>query len=149
VKNTMPGHSILVVDDDPAIRATVAEILEAEGYTIRTASNGREALELVEQDVPHVVLLDMQMPVLDGWGFARAVRPLQMGLQILVMTAAQDARRWAAEIEAAGYVPKPFNLTQLLAQVERLCSAPLAIQDAASVAPSPRSRAYAPRRPAN
>jgi DNA-binding response OmpR family regulator len=63
----------------------------------------------------------MRMPVLDGWGFARELGARGMKVPIVVMTAAQDARRWADEIGADGYVAKPFDLTDLLAAVERWC----------------------------
>ena len=114
---------ILVVDDDPSILATVSEILEFEGYAVATASNGAEALEQIERRPPSLVLLDMRMPVLDGWGVARHLSEQGKRLPIVVMTAAQDARRWAEEIGAAGYVAKPFDLTDLLDKVERLRTA--------------------------
>ena len=117
----MPERPILVIDDDPAIRATVAEILSSEGYAVATATNGAEGLESLEQMDPALVLLDMRMPILDGWGFARALQTRGIQVPILVMTAAQDARRWAREINAEGYVAKPFELLDLLDAVERVC----------------------------
>lgn len=117
----MPECEVLVVDDDPSILATVADLLAFEGYPVRTATNGAEALEEVARAHPRVVLLDMRMPVLDGWGFAQAIAERGNQLTILVMTAAQDARRWAQEIGAAGYVSKPFELLELLTAVERAC----------------------------
>jgi two-component system chemotaxis response regulator CheY len=119
-QNTAP---ILVVDDDPSILATVSEILEFEGYPVSTATNGAEALDEIERRAPSLILLDMRMPVLDGWGLARRLGELGVTLPIVVMTAAQDARRWAEEIGAAGYVPKPFDLADLLDTVERLRTA--------------------------
>ncbi len=113
-------HAILVVDDDQDILSTVAEILEFEGYKVERASNGVEGLRAVERAHPALVLLDMRMPVLDGWGFARTLKERGISLPILVMTAAHDARRWAQEIGAEGYVAKPFNLGDLLNAVERL-----------------------------
>ena len=111
---------ILVVDDDDSIRQTVAEILSVEGYPVESASNGEEALARVAEKTPGLVLLDMRMPVLDGWGFARELRQRGIKLPILVMTAAQNARRWAEEIGADGFVPKPFDLNELLDKVEAL-----------------------------
>lgn len=108
---------ILVVDDDPSIRETVAEILELEGYAVQTAGNGVEALSSIEQTRPQLVLLDMRMPQLDGWGFAAKLKERGIRLPILVMTAAQDARTWASEIGADGFLSKPFDLTDLLAAV--------------------------------
>jgi two-component system chemotaxis response regulator CheY len=111
---------ILVVDDDQSILDTVTEILEFEGYTVETATNGQEALQSIEQSVPALILLDMRMPVLDGWGFARKLKERGVSLPILVMTAAQDARRWAQEIDADGHLAKPFELMDLLSSVENL-----------------------------
>lgn len=116
----MANGPILVVDDDPAILETVSEILDLEGYRVETAANGQEALAALERFRPSLVLLDMRMPVLDGWGFARRLRERGISLPILVMTAAQNARRWAEEIGAQDYVSKPFELTELLAAVERV-----------------------------
>jgi two-component system, chemotaxis family, chemotaxis protein CheY len=113
--------NILVVDDDDTILLSVAELLELEGFTVATASNGSEALELTRAQQPELVLLDMRMPVLDGWAYARALT--EQGLprpKIVIMTAAHDARRWADEIGADAYVPKPFEADQLIATVTEI-----------------------------
>jgi two-component system chemotaxis response regulator CheY len=115
-----PPRPILVVEDDPEILNTVAAILELEGYTVERASNGEEGLRAVERTRPGLVLLDMRMPVLDGWGFVSALKQRGIRLPILVMTAAHDARRWASEIDAEGYLAKPFELIDLLNAVETL-----------------------------
>lgn len=111
---------ILVIDDDPAILDAVADILTFEGYTVERATNGAEGLQCLEQIEPRLVLLDMRMPVLDGWGFVRSVRQQGRTLRIVVMTAAQDAERWAQEIAADGYLAKPFDLLDLLEVVEHI-----------------------------
>jgi CheY-like chemotaxis protein len=108
-----------VVDDDPAIRDAVRDALEAAGMRVTVASDGAEALEQALSEEPCVVLLDMRMPVMDGWGFARAIRERGMDLPVVVMTAAADARRWANEIGAMGVVPKPFALSELISAVQR------------------------------
>ena len=113
------AYPILVVEDDPERLSTVSSILEMEGYAVERASNGQEGLRVVERVRPSLVLLDMRMPVLDGWDFARILRERNIKLPILVMTAASDARRWANEIGAQGYLAKPFQLPDLLAAVER------------------------------
>ena len=115
----VPDGPILVVDDDDMILMTVAESLELEGYDVLMAANGREALEQVQRRVPGLVLLDMRMPVMDGWAFATAARERGFALNILVMSAAADARRWAQEINAQAVLPKPFELDDLLAVVGR------------------------------
>ena len=112
------GLPILVVDDDPDILSTVSDILEFEGYKVERALNGAEGLKVIDRIRPWLVLLDMRMPVLNGWDFARILKEQGINLPILVMTAAQDAQRWAHEIGAKGYVAKPFDLTDLLSAVE-------------------------------
>ena len=107
-------HDILIIDDDPAVLAVVADILRDEGYHVRTATNGKEGLVAIEQQRPSLILLDMRMPVLDGWGVARALRERGLDVPVVVMTAAQDARRWAQEVGAVQSLAKPFDLTELL-----------------------------------
>ncbi|MFN2484068.1 MAG: response regulator [Candidatus Limnocylindria bacterium] len=113
------GAPVLVVDDDPMIRSSISDILHLQGYPVATASNGAEALALVEQSIPSLVLLDMRMPVLDGWGFAGALSQRRIEVPIVVVTAAQDAEDWAREVAAEGFLAKPFELTDLLEVVER------------------------------
>ncbi len=116
----MPSeNAILVVDDDPAILMTVADILEFEGYSVQTASNGAEALAVLDDVRPRLILLDMRMPVLDGWSFSLILKERGFSSPVVVMTAAQDAGRWAREIDAAAYLSKPFDLNDLLSTVER------------------------------
>jgi len=115
----VPERPILVVDDDPTILATVSEVLDMEGYDVVTATNGAEALVAVDQSVPSLVLLDMRMPVLDGWGFMRAVRDRGLTLTVVVMTAAADARRWGREIGAEGVLAKPFDIDELVRAVQQ------------------------------
>lgn len=110
---------ILVVDDDPSILETVRVILESEGYAVVTAANGRDALEVLERVTPFLMLLDMRMPVLDGWGVATALRDTGRHFPVVVMTAAESAKRWADEIGADGHLAKPFDLEDLLEVVAR------------------------------
>ena len=115
-----PCH-VLVVDDEPELRAVVALVLSDEGYQVEEAGNGVEALQALSRVQPACVLLDMRMPLLDGWGFARELEARHLHIPLLVMTAAQDAHRWAEEIKAVGCLPKPFDLGDLLDTVERVC----------------------------
>lgn len=114
----MPDVRVLVVDDEPGIRATVSAMLEIEGYAVAEATNGAEALAVVEAGAPDLILLDMRMPVLDGWAFAAELRRRGHAMPIVVMTAARDAARWAAEIAATGFVSKPFGYDDLIRAVE-------------------------------
>ena len=111
--------TVLVVDDDTSILDTVSSILSGEGYDVVSASSGQEALEAVARKLPLLILLDMRMPVMDGWAVARALRGQGITVPIIVMTAAESARRWADEVGAEGYLAKPFGLDELLATVER------------------------------
>lgn len=115
----MSKQPILVIDDDQAIRMTIADLLEAEGYVVATAINGADGLLVLDRVQPALVLLDMRMPVLDGWGFARTLQERGIKVPIVVLTAAQDAHRWAREIDAADVVAKPFDLDELLSTIER------------------------------
>jgi CheY-like chemotaxis protein len=114
----------LVVDDDQTIRRTIADFLQLVGYPVLTAANGAEAVQLVAECHPRLLLLDMRMPILDGWAVARALRATGSAPPIVVMTAARDARQWADELGAEGVVAKPFDLDELLAVVERLYGLP-------------------------
>jgi CheY-like chemotaxis protein len=115
------GHqnTVLVVDDDTSILDTVSSILSGEGYDVVSASTGEEALAAVGRKQPLLILLDMRMPVMDGWAVARALREQGINVPIVVMTAAESAKRWADEVGAEGYLAKPFGLDDLLAAVER------------------------------
>lgn len=114
---------VLVVDDDAAIRDAVRDVLESEGIAVETATNGADALEKVDRRRPRLVLLDMRMPILDGWGFARALEERGLALPVVVMTAAADASRWADEIGAIGVVAKPFGVAELVSAVRRFSAA--------------------------
>jgi two-component system chemotaxis response regulator CheY len=116
------SRPILVVDDDPSIRALVVEVLTDDGYAVVEAGDGAEALALTGAAEPCLILLDMRMPVMDGWAFARAYREQTTDrAPVVVMTAARDARAWAAEIGADGVLPKPFDLVDLANVVGRFC----------------------------
>lgn len=111
--------TVLVVDDDTSILDTVSAILTGEGYDVVSAASGQEALDAVARKPPVLILLDMRMPVMDGWAVARALRVQGITVPIVVMTAAESAKRWADEVGADGYLAKPFGLDDLLATVER------------------------------
>lgn len=115
----MPTAPVLVVDDDSAILTLVSEVLVDAGYPVETACNGAEALCRLERTRPSVILLDMRMPVLDGWEFAEAIHARGLDVPIVAMTAASDAHRWADEIGAQGCLPKPFELDDLLNEVAK------------------------------
>jgi two-component system, chemotaxis family, chemotaxis protein CheY len=113
------SRRILVVEDDEGIRDMMEMVLDGEGYEVLTATNGIKALVLLEEDRPDLILLDMKMPGMDGWEFARRYAELpDPKPPIVVVTAAQDASRRAAEIAAQGYLAKPFGIDDLLAVID-------------------------------
>ncbi|MDQ6694217.1 MAG: response regulator [Chloroflexota bacterium] len=111
--------TILVIDDDAAIRSTIAEILGFEGYVVEQASDGAEGLRRLERIEPALVIIDMRMPFMDGWDFTRALKERGIAVPVLAVTAAHDAGKWALEIGACGYLAKPFDLVDLLNEVEK------------------------------
>jgi CheY-like chemotaxis protein len=112
--------SILVVEDDPDLLSLMEMILDGEGYRVRTAREGREALERVAEEMPGLVFLDMRMPGMNGWDFAREFRARHgAACPIVVVTAAEDARRRAEEIAAQGWLAKPFEIADVLAAAAR------------------------------
>jgi CheY-like chemotaxis protein len=118
---SLMSSTVLVVDDDPAIRAVLADVLTFEGYDVLTAGNGQEALQRIASRQPDVVLLDMRMPVMDGWEFAHALQDRGLRLPICVMTAESDPGSWASAVGADAFIGKPFDVTQLLFAIEALC----------------------------
>jgi len=119
---TIAGENrpILVVDDDEAIRRIVQDVLEWEGYRVEVAGDGLEALDSIDRSPPSLILLDMRMPVLDGWEFVQELTKRGVRVPIIVMTAAVNAQQWATEIGADAYLAKPFDLVDLIDLVARL-----------------------------
>jgi DNA-binding response OmpR family regulator len=108
------AKTVLVIDDDRDLLDLVSFALEDEGYKVETAANGREGLEKVRREMPDLILLDMKMPLMDGWQFAQEFHArFDEKAPIVVLTAAENARKRAAEIGAQGWIGKPFDLDDL------------------------------------
>ena len=111
--------TVLVIEDDLDLQDLMASLLELDGYRVERASHGVEGLELVARRLPDLILLDMRMPVMDGWRFAEEFHErYDRQRPIVVVTAAADASERAAEIQADGYIAKPFDLAELISVVE-------------------------------
>jgi CheY-like chemotaxis protein len=121
---TTPAR-ILVVDDDTAMRQTIVELLQEEGYTVTSASNGAEALARLEEGAePSLILLDLTMPIMDGWSFREAQQsdPRLARIPTVVVSASHSADAKTLErLSADAFLAKPFNLDRLIDTVERLC----------------------------
>ena len=107
------------MDDDPDILEALAEILEVEGFEIRRARNGQEALDRLLPVQPDLILLDLMMPVMDGWEFAQRMRARNdvKHLPIIVLSADRNVSAKAKDIGAVGHLAKPFELNELLEMV--------------------------------
>lgn len=113
---------VLVVDDDEIIQGFLFEALADEGYDVKTAANGRQALAVLSSWVPHLIVLDLMMPEMDGWAFrAEQVRREHLArVPVIVLSATRDLERQAAVLGAAGVFAKPFDLNALLSTVSDL-----------------------------
>ena len=110
---------ILIVDDDPDLREFLRLMLTSMGFEVICAANGQEALDVLEGRNPDLILLDMKMPVMNGWEFCRAVDGRDACPPIVVLTAAPDPAARAAEAHADGWLGKPFEYEDLEATVRR------------------------------
>lgn len=116
----MIGPHVLVVDDDPDMLEVMSAILDAEGYAYVTAANGVAALDAIDREPPAVVLLDMLMPVMNGWQAADEIHHRYgRTIPIVVVTAAEHAEARAREIDADGVLAKPFDVDDLLRVISR------------------------------
>jgi DNA-binding response OmpR family regulator len=115
-------RSVLVVDDEPMIRQIVADCLVEAGYRARTATNGSDALRVMQHSTPDLIVLDLMMPVLDATGFLKQVRltPRYARVPVLVMTATYGAYEQAARLGVQACLTKPFEFDDLVAEVDRL-----------------------------
>ena len=115
---------ILVVDDDPGIRALCVAVLGADGYEVAEAADGQEGLAQAIIDPPDLVLLDISMPVLDGFGLAAALRSNERtrGLPIVFISGEvqPEVEGHAYDVGALGFFAKPFEPTVLSAFVRRV-----------------------------
>jgi|SRR5215213_9431032 CheY-like chemotaxis protein len=113
-------NTILVVDDEPLIREVVVDLLRDEGYAVVTADDGHAALEMVQQEAPALVLMDVMMPRMDGRAAFQAMRDHIPGddLPVILMSAMVEPTDLHPEITA--FLRKPVDLDQLLALIARL-----------------------------
>lgn len=120
----MDKKKILVVDDEESIRAVLSFTLERAGYVVEAAANGDEALNKAYTFKPDLIILDLMMPMIDGWEVLRLLRAdtETEHVPVLLLTAKGELRdkMFALQQGAADYVVKPFNKTDLLDRIARL-----------------------------
>jgi DNA-binding response OmpR family regulator len=110
---------ILVAEDEPGTRQLLSMYLEGKGHEVTAVGDGATALESVRQSPPDLLLLDVRMPVLDGWSVIEAVRSFQPNLPVLMITAldaSEDAVK-GLRLGADDYLRKPFDLSELDARI--------------------------------
>ncbi len=116
--------TILIVDDDLGIRLSVSDYLEMAGYSVLTSDNGQNALAMVSQHQPHLIVTDVTMPQMDGYELIRQVRrqPALRLLPVIFLTARTntDERIKGYQLGCDAYLPKPFELNELSAVVRNL-----------------------------
>ena len=107
---------VLVVDDDPGVLEILQIALQAEGYDVMLARNGLEALDRAGEQLPHLMLVDLMMPIMDGWQFVRECRKYNGcdKTPVIVLSAARDLEKAVRDLGVQAAVPKPFNLDDLL-----------------------------------
>ncbi|HXF72387.1 MAG TPA: response regulator [Actinomycetota bacterium] len=116
--------SVLVVDDEPQVAWVLTWSLEAQGYRTLTARDGLAALRAIREHRPHLMLLDIMMPTMDGWSVLEEMRRLPDGerprvVVVSALASLRDRAR-AAELGADAFVPKPFDVDEILEVLQGL-----------------------------
>lgn len=117
-----------MVDDDPDLRRSLAEVLEEEGFEVSCARNGEEALRVLQGSPPSAILLDLTMPVMDGWTFRERQRSDERLAHIptVVISASYSDARSVSALGADAFLSKPFEVSRLTETLQRLCATPVA-----------------------
>jgi two-component system response regulator MprA len=129
-----PQRLLLVVDDDEPTRVLLTELFNANGYAVVLAENGEQAMKHLLDYTPDLVVLDLQMPVMDGWRFRAAQQLLSnvrvAAVPVVILSGTRNAKKSAETLHAAGFVEKPFEPDLLLKSVlKALKTRPRALRD--------------------
>ena len=119
--NSRP-RPVLIVDDDLETLAAERQLLGESGFRVVEAHDGVEALRIVQDDPPAVVVLDVQMPGMDGPSFARELRMALRRVPLVILTGVADPRREADRCNAEAYLSKPFDAQELVNVVRRFAA---------------------------
>lgn len=123
------GRHVLIIEDEAPLRERLARILGFEGFRVTTAADGREGIEAARSDRPQLVICDLLMPGINGFGVCRALRddPRTSDVPVVVLSALSAAsdRERVASLGAVHYLTKPFRTSELL-EVVRACLGPAA-----------------------
>ena len=118
---------ILVVEDDTGLRGLIVSALEEEGYCVLSAVDGQEALKMLRMVKYCVILLDITLPDLTGTEVVKWINDMEITSPVILMTGHSYGQQLAAELDVAGYLPKPFELRELFAAVEGCVKQPMPV----------------------
>jgi two-component system response regulator MprA len=116
---------ILLVDDDPAVRAALSRALESEDYAVAAAGDGSQALEALDSGKLDIVLLDLNLPRINGWDIFERITSVEPFLPIIIITARPHQYELAAAAGATAIMEKPLCLPLLMETIERLLHEPM------------------------
>jgi DNA-binding NtrC family response regulator len=121
---TTAGCRLLIVEDEPLLRMSIADALSKEGWTVDTAENGEEGLALFKRHVHELILVDLVMPRMDGMELLRRIKSLDPSAHVVMMTAHGSVDRAVEAMRegAADFVSKPLSMGQLIVRLENVCS---------------------------
>jgi CheY-like chemotaxis protein len=125
VASGSPAPQVLIVEDDIDIRDALSQILEEEGYTVATAANGQEALDVLRSGPPpRLILLDLMMPVMNGWQFRAEQRsdPALASIPVVVISADTHIGDKAGQIGVQEFFRKPIEIAGLLSTMQKYCT---------------------------
>ena len=115
--------NILIIEDDPDILSSLAEVIREEGFEVETAANGYQALTRLESRLPDLIFLDLMMPLMDGWKFLETARQRFPALRapVVLLSAVHNLTDEARRLGVTAYLPKPFDLEDVARMAHELC----------------------------
>jgi DNA-binding response OmpR family regulator len=124
VERSQKMARILIAEDNAEIRALVSSILSEEGHKVTVAQNGQQALDMMVQEAPDLLVLDIMMPQVDGYTVLKELKAsgIRDAVKILVLTAKTSESDWVRgyKLGADGYITKPFDIDELTSQIDQL-----------------------------
>jgi CheY-like chemotaxis protein len=116
--------NILIVEDDPDILSSLAEVIRDEGYRVQTAANGFQALAVLERSRPNLIFLDLMMPVMDGWRFMEEIRTRlpSLDVPIVLISAMHNLTDEARRLGVRHFLAKPYDLEDVVRIAREYCN---------------------------
>ena len=127
IKKSIAGKKILVVDDDPHILRSIFLVLDREGYRVITAADGAEGLKKAKEEAPHLIILDLMLPKLNGFEVYKQlkadVRTRKIRTIVLTAKGEKEDKKMGKELGVEAYITKPFDINTLLLKTEKVLTA--------------------------